>query len=223
MVFRAFKTRVAAPIVLLALAMGAAWPAPAFAEVQKLVYEVRHPTYGRIGTYTNTVEKESNRTTVTTEGRIRVSILGIVLYRQDFDRIERWEGERLVSFQGRTTTNGNSVDVKGEAEGERFAVSSPSGMFMAPATVKLANPWSEGILKGSTMLTPDRGLLEDVKVRSAEMAELAIKGEKTRARRYEIARVTGEKRYEVWINEGGTPVMFNVGTRRGTVFFTLMS
>jgi hypothetical protein len=223
MVFRAFKTRVAAPVLLLALAVFAASTPPAFAEVHKLVYEVRHPTYGRIGTYTNTVDKEGNRTTVTTEGRIRVSILGIVLYRQDFDRVERWEGERLVSFQGRTTTNGNSVEVKGEAEGERFAVTSPNGMFMAPATVKLANPWSEIILKGSTMLTPDRGLLEDVKVRSAEMTELAINGEKTRARRYEIARVTGEKRYEVWINEGGTPVMFNVGTRRGTVSFTLTS
>ncbi len=45
MVFCAFKTRVAAPIVMLVAAMFAAWTPPAFAEVQKLVYEVRHPTY----------------------------------------------------------------------------------------------------------------------------------------------------------------------------------
>ena len=196
---------------------------PASAALQKFVYQVRHSTYGSIGTYTNSVETNGDRTTVTTEGRIRVSILGIVLYRQDFDRVERWVGERLMAFQGMTTTNGRSTEVNGKAEGESFAVNSPNGTFMAPAAVKLANPWSETSLKGEAMLTPDRGQLEDVKVRPAEMTELAIKGSKVRARRYEIARLTGEKRYEVWIDEEGTPVMFNMNTRRGTVTFTLTS
>jgi hypothetical protein len=196
---------------------------PASAALQKFVYQVRHSTYGRIGTYTNSVETAGDRTTVTTEGRIRVSILGIVLYRQDFDRVERWAGERLMSFQGLTTTNGRSMEVKGEAEGERFAVNSPNGSFTAPAAVKLANPWSETVLKGEAMLTPDRGQLEDVTVRPAEMTELAIRGSKVRARRYEIARLTGEKRYEVWIDDEGTTVMFNVNTRRGLVTFTLTS
>src|SRR5262245_43532421 len=125
---------------------------PASAAFQKLVYEVRHATYGSIGTYTNSVETNGNQTTVTTEGRIRVSILGIVLYRQDFDRVERWVGERLMSFEGLTTTNGRATEVKGKAEGNNFAVDSPNGTYMAPATVKLANPWSELALKGDMML-----------------------------------------------------------------------
>jgi hypothetical protein len=196
---------------------------PASAALQKFVYQVRHSTYGRIGTYTNSVETTGDRTTVTTEGRIRVSILGIVLYRQDFDRVERWMGERLMSFQGLTTTNGRSTEVKGKAEGDTFAVSSPNGTFIAPATVKLANPWSETVLKGGTMMTPYRGLVEDVKVHPAEMTELPINGSKVRARRYEIARLTGERRYEVWVDEEGTPVMFNMNTSRGKVTFTLTS
>jgi hypothetical protein len=146
-----------------------------------------------------------------------------VLYRQDFDRVERWVGERLMSFQGLTTTNGRSTEVKGEAEGDRFAVNSPNGSFMAPADVKLANPWSEVVLKGAAMLTPDRGLLEDVTIRPAETTELPINGSKVRARRYEIARLTGEKRYEIWLDDEGTTVMFNVNTRRGLVTFTLTS
>ena len=197
--------------------------APASAALQKLVYQVNHSTYGRIGTYTNSIETSGDKTTVTTEGRIRVSILGIVLYRQDFDRVERWAGQRLMSFQGLTTTNGRATEVKGEAEGERFAVNSPNGSFMAPASVRLANPWSETMLKGAAMLTPDRGILEDVTIRGAEMTELRINGSKIRARRYEIARPTGEKRYEVWIDDEGTTVMFNVNTRRGMVTFTLTS
>ena len=209
---------------MLAVATGAmTWSQPASAALQKFVYQVRHSTYGQIGTYTNSVETTGDRTTVTTEGRIRVSILGIVLYRQDFDRVERWMGERLMSFQGLTTTNGRAMEVKGKAEGEKFAVDSPNGSFMAPAMVRLANPWSEAALKGAAMLTPDRGQLEDVTVRPGEMTELAINGSMVRARRYEIDRTTGEKRYEVWIDDEGTPVMFNVNTRRGMVTFTLTS
>jgi hypothetical protein len=221
---RALLIRICSIVSTLAVAAGVMASAPpASAALQKFVYQVRHSTYGQIGTYTNSVETTGDRTTVTTEGRIRVSILGIVLYRQDFDRVERWMGERLMSFQGMTTTNGRAIEVKGEAEGEKFAVNSPNGSFMAPATVKLANPWSEIVLKGAAMLTPDRGLLEDVKVRPAEMTELSINGSKVRARRYEIARLTGEKRYELWLDDEGTTVMFNVNTRRGMVTFTLTS
>jgi hypothetical protein len=218
------RIRACSVVAMLVAAAGAlAFTAPASAAQQKMVYEVRHSTYGRIGTYTNSVETTGDKTTVTTEGRIRVSLLGIVLYRQDFDRVESWLGERLMSFQGLTTTNGRAIEVKGEAEGDSFAVNSPNGSYMAPAMVRLANPWSEGVLKGAMMLTPDRGQLEDVRVRPVGTTDLAINGEKLRARRYEIARSTGEKRYEVWLDDDGTPVMFNMNTRRGTVTFTLTS
>jgi hypothetical protein len=212
---------IASTVVISAVALMSA--SPASAAVQKFVYEIRHSTYGSIGTYTNAVETSGGKTTVTSEGRIRVAILGFVLYRQDFDRVERWMGDRLMSFQGLTTTNGRATEVKGEAEGDKFAVNSPNGSFTAPADVKVANPWSDVVLKGSAMMTPDRGLVEDVTIRPAEMTELAINGSKVRARRYEIARPSGEKRYEVWMDDEGTPVMFNVNTRRGLVTFTLTS
>ena len=224
MLLKAFAIRLLSLMSAIAVAAGAlAWAPPASAALQKLVYQVRHPVYGRIGTYTNLVDTNGENVTVKTEGRIRVSLLGIVLYRQEFDRVERWVGQRLISFQGLTTTNGRSVEVKGEAEGERFAVQSPNGSVTAPATVKLANPWSDTVLKGETMLTPDRGQMEEVKVRPAEMTELAINGTKHRAQRYEIARLTGEKRYDVWLDGEGVPVMFSVNTQRGTVTFTLTS
>jgi hypothetical protein len=224
MLLKAFAIRLSSFIsLMLVSATALTWAPPASAALHKLVYQIRHPIYGRIGTYTNLVDTNGQNTTVKTEGRIRVSLLGIVLYRQEFDRVERWVGERLMSFQGLTTTNGRSIEVKGEADGERFTVQSPNGTFMAPATVKLANPWSETVLKGETMLTPDRGQMEDVKVRPAEMTELAINGTKLRAQRYEIARLTGEKRYDVWLDGEGVPVMFSVNTQRGTVTFTLTS
>src|SRR5258705_8606651 len=76
------------------------------ASPERMVYRVQHARYGNIGTYSNAVEKAGNITTVTTEAHIAVSILGVVLYRQDIARQERWNAGRPVSFPGGTTGNG---------------------------------------------------------------------------------------------------------------------
>src|SRR5213079_1562596 len=83
------------------------------ASPERLVYRVQHSRYGNIGTYSNAVEKTGNVTTVTTEAHIAVSILGVVLYRQDIARQERWNADRLVSFHGVTTVNGRSYELSG--------------------------------------------------------------------------------------------------------------
>jgi len=196
---------------------------PAAASIQKMVYQIQHRTYGRIGTLTNSVDKNGEQTKVTSEGQIRVSILGIVLYRQDFSRLEQWAGDRLMSFHGTTTVNGRMMEVNGAAEGDHFVVSSPNGSATAPATVRLANPWSDSTLKGDTMMTPDRGIIETVKISSAETTSIPIKGRMVRARHYEISRQTGERRYDVWFDDQGTPVKFSVNTGNGLVTFTLVS
>src|SRR3954468_20015901 len=123
---------------------------------QRLTYEVHHARYGNIGTYTNAVEKNGDTTTVTTEAHIRVSLAGIVLYRQDVSRQERWNGDRLVSFHGVTTVNGKPIEMTGAAQGDRFVMMSPEGEIVAPASVRIANPWSANVLRGDTILTPDR-------------------------------------------------------------------
>src|SRR5215467_3331488 len=63
-------------------------PAPLAKE--QLVYSVRHSKYGKIGTYTNTIEHHGYTTNVTTDGKLAVSVLGINLYRQDISRHETW-------------------------------------------------------------------------------------------------------------------------------------
>ena len=224
MIRKAFAIQLFSVVALIVLAAAMVMPAlPALAAPQKLVYQVQHPTYGKIGTLTNAIEKNGDQTTVTSDGSIRVSILGIVLYRQEFSRIEHWIGDRLMAFHGVTTVNGRATEVNGSAEGDHFVVSSPGGNATAPATVRIANPWSADALKGDTMLVPDRGTVDKVVVNRAEMTSVAINGKMVRAQRYEIDRPTGEKRYEVWLDEQGTPVMFNVTNRGAPVTFTLMS
>jgi len=193
----------------------------ASAAPQHLVYSIHHSRYGAIGTYSNAVEKTADGTTVTTEAHIRVSIIGVVLYRQDVARQERWKDDRLMSFHGVTTVNGHPLELTGAAEGDRFVLMSPDGDIAAPANVRIANPWSPAVLHGDTLLTPDRGRMEKVQVKGGEESLVTIAGHAVRAKRYEIDRLDGQKRYEVWLDEAGTPVMFTSYNMDAAITFTL--
>ena len=66
-----------APHLLIGLALtallGILAPPCAHAAPQVLTYRIEHPTYGAIGTYTNTITRNGNDATVRTELRVAVS------------------------------------------------------------------------------------------------------------------------------------------------------
>lgn len=187
----------------------------------KMVYQVQHSKHGNVGTYTNTIEENAGTTTVKTQGRMKVSVLGIPAYRQEFDRVERWMGPRLVNFSGVTTENGKRTEVTGTAEGDHFALNTPSGTVTAPAGVKTANPWSEAILNADTVMAPQEGKVEMVSVTGGETVPVAINGHNVMTRHYQVKRLGGPKRYEVWFDDQGIPVRFADVSPSDTVTFNL--
>jgi hypothetical protein len=197
------------------------WTNPAGAT--QFEYRVQHPGYGSIGTYTNTVEKNGDVTTVKSKGNIKVTVLGLVVYRQDIDRTEQWAGNRLINFHGVTTVDGKATEVKGTAEGDHFTIATPHGTVTAPPTIRVADPWSQEIVKGDTLLMPDSGAIEKVQVAGGEETSVAIEGANVRAQHYQVNRPNGEKLYELWFDERGIPVAFNMKSAKGTVTFTLQN
>src|SRR5215469_17703367 len=93
------------PLVWLAVASAGvlaviAGASPAIAEMSaQLTYQVNHSVFGEIGTYTNTVEPTRDGTTVQTRAHFEVKMLGVKMYREDAERTEHWQGNRLVSFR----------------------------------------------------------------------------------------------------------------------------
>lgn len=188
---------------------------------QRYSYRVDDAVYGSIGTYSYSVDKSGDATTIAAEARIRVSFLGIVLYSQQFSRIERWLGNRIVYFHGITTENRHPVEVEGKAEGEQFIIVSPAGKVAAPAMVRSASPWSAGAPGADVVFMPDTGHV--VKVRtSAEDTAITVGGISRRVRRFQIDTVDGKERYDVWVDENRIPVMFRIQDREGTDKFTLI-
>jgi hypothetical protein len=119
------------------------------------------------------------------------------------------------------TNKGSGATVlKGEARGNSFVISSPTGTITAPATVHPANPWSANFLNSNTMMRPDNGKLEKVNVSGGQQAVVTIDGKPLRARKYEVS---GDGRYTVWLDEKGVPVEFIADDDGGKVTFTLTS
>lgn len=186
----------------------------------QLTYQVTHSVFGNIGTYTNLIEPTATGTTVQTRAHFQVKMLGVNMYHEDAQRTERWQGNRLISFSGVTSKGSGSMVVKGEARGNTFVINSPQGTITAPASVRPANPWSPGFLNSNTMMRPDDGRIEQVRISAAEPTVIDIDGKPVRAQKYEV---DGATRYDVWLDSQGVPVKFAVADNSGTVTFTLAS
>ena len=201
---------------VLAVMIGAG---PAAAETSaQFTYRVSHSVFGDIGTYTNTVEPTRDGTTVETQAHFQVKMLGVKMYHEDAERTEHWQGNRLVSFRGVTDKGHGPAEVKGEAHGNSFVISSPEGTITAPWSVHPANPWSSNFLHSNTMMRPDTGKLEQVQIGSGQETTVQIDGTTIPVVKYEV---NGSTSYTVWLDGRGVPVKFLVDDDTGKVTFTL--
>jgi Family of unknown function (DUF6134) len=211
------------PLACLAVIVGglagllAAGPATAEGSAQ-FVYRVNHSVFGEIGTYTNTLEPSRDGITVKTKAHFEVKMLGVRMYREDADRTERWQGDRLISFRSVTDKGDGPQEVKGEARGNSFVITSPHGTVTAPWSVHPANPWSSAFLHSNTMLRPDTGKIEQVRVGGGQETAVKIDGASIPAVQYDV---DGATKYRVWLDARGVPVMFWIDDDTGKITFTL--
>jgi len=196
-------------------------PEGAAAAQYRLDYRATHSVYGDIGTYSNVIETDGDTTTVTTTLDIKVSILGVVAYRRAAHRVETWMGDRLVDFQATSHLNGKAIVLSGAAQGDKFVLTLPNGKASAPASVRVANPWTRNNLNGDTVLSPDDGAIRKARLTDAGEMSVMIQAQNIRVHEYDVALVGTAKHYQVWFDTMGTPVMFRVFDSDGVCTFTL--
>jgi hypothetical protein len=185
---------------------------------RELVYDVKHSVFGEIGTYSNLIETSGAMITIKTTAHFLVKALGVGLHREDAQRVEQWQGDRLVFFHSVTVKNGDTTEVKGQASGGNFVIDSPLGTITAPGSVKPANPWSTRSIESSEMMRVDNGKVEKVTVTGGGETTVTVGGASIAAREYDII---GSSKYKVWIDSQDVPVMFVIDDDSGKVTFTL--
>jgi hypothetical protein len=203
------------------LVAAASTPLRAAENVGPLVYTYQavHAKYGPIGTYTNTVTAQDGVTTVQTRVRLRVRIMGITAHREEADRTETWKGGKLVAFLGVTTTNGDKVEIKGEAKGNAFVITTPAGTINAPADIRVSNPWSDNFIGATAMMSADSGKVQSVSVEPGVKVTTQIGTAMLNLTSYDIV---SKPAYQIWLDGRRIPVMFNDDDESGMVTFTLL-
>jgi len=204
--------------ILAVLGGMAAGPAIAAGPPSQLIYRVAHSVFGDIGTYINTIEPVGTGTLVLTQVHFDVKMLGVRMYHEVAQRSERWQGDRLVAFDGVTDKGHGPVKITGIARGNQFEITSPQGTIDAPATVHPANPWSANFLRANVMMRVDTGRVEPVHITGGEPTAVTVGFHAVAARKYEIA---GSTKYTVWLDGRGIPVKFVADDNSGEVTFTL--
>jgi len=178
---------------------------PACAQERAYSYSVVHPSYGTIGRFTESIAVSDGITRIDTQLRVAVKILGIVIYREEGDRSEIFRGDRLVSLRSVTITNGTRLDVRGEAQGDHFVVTSPTGVAEAPADVVPSDPWLLKVLGQGTVVSIKTGHIIPTRVTGGEPAMVSLQGV-TVATRHFLA--IGERQQESWLNDQDVPIKF---------------
>ncbi len=176
------------------------------AQERAYFYNVVHPFYGIVGTFTERIARNDGITQIDSQLHIAVKILGIVVHREEGNHTEIFQGDRLVSLLSTTITNGARLDVRGEAQGDLFVVKSPTGVVEAPADVAPSDPW---VLKGlgvGTTVSIKTGRIIRTRVTGGEPAMVSLQGVMVATRHF-VAR--GERQQETWLNDHDVPIMFS--------------
>lgn len=193
---------------------------PALAQERVYSYSVVHPFYGTIGTYTQDIARSGGTTRIDSHVRVAVRILGIVVHREEGDHVEIFHGDRLVKLQSTTTTNGTRIDVQGEAQGDHFVVTSPSGVVEAPADVAPSDPWVLKQIGSGTVVSIKTGRIIPTCVTGGEATMISLQGVMVATHHF---MAHGERQQEIWLNDQDVPVMFRSVESGTPIDFVLTS
>jgi hypothetical protein len=193
---------------------------PARAQERAYSYSVVHPFYGTIGTYTENIARNDGTTRIDSHVRVAVTILGIVVHREEADHVEIFRGDRLVMLQSATTTNGTRTDVRGEAQGDHFVVTSPSGVVEAPADVAPSDPWVLKQIGVGTVVSIKTGRIIPTRVTGGEQVTVSLQGVMVATRHF-LAH--GERQQDIWLNDRDVPIMFRSVESGTPIDFVLTS
>jgi hypothetical protein len=182
-------------------------------------YVVGHPTFGDIGSYTNTVTRRGSEVSVATHVDIRVRIAFVTVRQITADRSELWRDGKLARYQSVTLRDGKTIEVNGDAQAAGVAIQGPLGKNVAPPDVFLSNPWWIAITRAKVVMAAETGRLQPVDFRLLG-TETVRQGERDVAARH-FGSGSGSDRADLWYDAADVPVKFSIVDDDTTITLTL--
>jgi uncharacterized protein DUF6134 len=182
-------------------------------------YAVTHPTFGDIGSYTNTIAHSGADVTVTTHVDIRVRIAFVTVRQITADRSELWQRGKLMRYHSLTVRDGKRIEVDGRADAAGFAIAGPLGKAVAPPGVFPSNPWWIAMTEAKVVMAAETGRLRPVDFHLIGSETVHAGGRDVVARHF--ASGSGADRAELWYDAQNVPVKFSIVEDDATITLTL--
>jgi uncharacterized protein DUF6134 len=182
-------------------------------------YAVTHPTFGDIGSYTNTIAHSGTDVTVTTHVEIRVRVAFVTVRQIMADRSELWRRGKLMRYHSLTLRDGKRIDVDGQADAAGFAIAGPLGKAVAPPGVFPSNPWWIAMTEAKVVMAAETGRLRPVDFRRMGSEAVRTGGREVVAQHFTSG--SGADRAELWYDPQNVPVKFSIVEDDATITLTL--
>jgi hypothetical protein len=153
-----------------------------------------------IGTQAVEFRRNGDTLVVVTNVKIKVSILGITLYRFTHSGEEEWKAGQLVRVTSRTDDDGEKRIVDLKLEGEKL-----KGLYNGlakefPAGMIPASFWHPETVKQTALLDQVKARHRQIAVKDAGVETIDLQGKKIEAHRYSM---TGQIKRELWYGLDG--------------------
>jgi uncharacterized protein DUF6134 len=191
----------------------------AFPQPGKLTYSIVREG-SRIGSQVTTFQRNGDSLTVQTTVNIKVTLLGITIYRFDHIANEEWKAGELAHLTSKTNDDGDDrvVDLKlvdGKLKGTY------NGMAKEfPAGVIPASLWHPGTVKQTQLLDQVKARYRQITVKDVGIETISIRGQKVKAHHYSM---TGQIKRELWYGPEGRLEMMQFSGKDGSeIIVTLL-
>ncbi len=167
----------------------------------------------RIGINTVAVAREGSDTTVESRLHLAVKFAFLTVYRYDQVQTERWSNGHLLSLEATTDDNGTVHTTRASKTGDEFVVDDNGREKRIAASLFPLTLWTDAIASQSTVLNPETGKVEPLKVVDRGEDEFTVQGRPTRAHHYVLTTSFSQ---DVWYDESHRMVRLELKGRDGS-------
>lgn len=172
-----------------------------------------------IGSHELTFRRDGERLDVDIAIDLKVTFLGVALYRYSHRARETWQGDRLIALETATDDNGTPYKIVGRAGTEGFTLSSGGKETVFPADAFPSSHWNRAWLQGRPLINTQKG--EKIAYTIAPRGEesVATAGGSANAERF---AVTGDLRKDIWFDAAGRWVKTRFDAPDGSSIFYVL-
>lgn len=135
------------------------------------------------------------------EARFNVKFLFIDAYRYAHEAREQWRGDCLARIDTTTDDNGKAHRVHGTLTADGLRIDASTEQTLLPQCVMSFAYWNPDFLKQTRLLNAQNGEYLDVRVKALGPDTIAVRGQVTPARRYQLS--ARDLDIELWYSPTG--------------------